>query len=129
MKGVRRGRCRTNGEMEGGECGYGPDTWVTDQTGDMGDSGAERSVIESREAGDESAARSETESRGGGDEGAERSGTGSRETGDRRAGRSATSSPETGERVVDGVADDVRDMGDSERAGWRDALEGNVAHG
>ncbi len=49
--------------------------------------------------------------------------------GDESAETTATSSRETGERVVDGVPDDVRDMGDIERAGWRDALEGNVAHG
>ena len=97
----------------GGE-GYGPDTWVTKQTGDMGDSAVGRSATESRESGEG---------------GVERWVTGRREAGEGRVERLATSSRDIGEREVEEVAGDVRDMGDSAASSSGHALARNVSHG
>jgi hypothetical protein len=109
--------------------GYGPDTWVTVQTGDMGDTAIERTVTESREAGDVGAERSATSGQEIGDGGGETWATTRRETGEGSAETSATSRRKIRERVVEGIAGDVRDMGDSERSHSRDALAGDVSHG
>ena len=91
------------------ERGYGPDTWVTDQTGDMGDSRAAGWVTEGRRGGDCGVARWVSRRQDIGDWRSAR--------GDSSAETSVTIGRETGDGVVGVVAGDVRDMGDTKLAG------------
>ncbi len=81
------------------EIGYGPDTWVTENSRYMGDSGADQPFTNSPDIGDSAL---------------DTSGTGSPQTGDWRPALETV---------------DVRDMGDARASWLADALENDVSHG
>jgi hypothetical protein len=82
-----------------GDGGFGPDTWVTTHSRDMGDSGLGSSV------------------------------TGSRHKGDSELGGRVPNCQHMGDKGPVAEAVDVRDMGDTEAARSADALENDVSHG
>lgn len=123
---VQRTKKQRNGRWESGEkqsgrtkkqqsqqrCG--PDTWVTTNVRDMGDSGLGSSV---------------TDGRCRGDSGVGTSVTGGRYKGDSELGGGSTSYRHMGDEGLASETVDVRDMGDTEAARSVDALENDVSHG
>jgi len=123
----KRGRTRT-GWVRGGEWSvrgrgkakirgygrYGPDTWVTRNAGDIGDSEPARSVTCGREIGGWTSSTS---------------GSDLRDTGERRSLVKVTDSRDIGERNPAKETGDVRDMGDGGASVWAHALADDQPHG
>src|SRR5262245_59104863 len=110
--GGRRSRLeRGEDEGEGFQTRYGPSTWVTGQTGDIGDSSAGSWVRGRWDRGDGRSTRPVSRRSVGGDSSAGTSARDGFETGDWCAGRSVTSGSETGDHESGGGTGGVREKG------------------